>query len=99
MQRRLVAAPVILFVLIEVLAVVRAFAFAQLAPPVFTQRVEIFGAGVIHYFRRSIGLVALVSVSDDYRMPMPERIFVQVNIFVRYAFAQSFLDCISDRRT
>src|SRR5689334_7840476 len=99
MQRRLVPTTITLLVLIEIFTVVRAFAVSQLVPPVFTQGVEIQRTGVVQHVRSLIRLIALFRVSDNDRAPMPQRILVQVNILVRYALAESFLDGIPDSRT
>src|SRR5215216_1933724 len=67
MQRRLVTTTIILLMTIEVFAVVRAFAFSQLLPPVFTQRIEIFSARFVQNFRGSVSLVTLFGIDDHYR--------------------------------
>src|ERR1051325_12166644 len=99
MQRRLIPTTITLLVLIEVFTLVRTFTGSQLVPPVFTQRVEIQSTRIVQPLRSPIGLIAFFRVGDNYRTPVPQRILVQVNILVRYAFAESFLDGIANCRT
>src|ERR1043165_5504376 len=99
MQRRLIPTTITLLVLIEVFTVVRTFTVSQLVPPVFTQRVEIQSTRIVQHLRSPIGLIAFFRVGDNDRTPVPQRILVQVNILVRYAFAESFLDGIANCRT
>src|ERR1043165_153475 len=95
MQRRLIPTTITLLVLIEVFTVVRTFTVSQLVPPVLPQRVEIQSTRIVQHLRSPIGLIAFFRVGDNDRTPVPQRILVQVNILVRYAFAESFLDGIA----
>src|ERR1051326_3803393 len=99
MQRGRITTPITFLILIEIIPVMRTLALTQLLPPVLTQYVQIFRARRAHYFFHSVSLIAFVGISDEHGMSMPQRVFVEINIFVRNAFAEFFFNCIADCRT
>ena len=69
---------------------------SEFRPPSFTQRVDIFGARVVQHFFRPVSLFAVVCISDRDGITTTQCVFVEINIFVRNAFAKLFFSRVTN---
>jgi hypothetical protein len=95
MKSTLKAAAVAAFITFEISAVglvMSSFLVLQITPPALAYGIDAFPTRTNDRISGPVRLRVTFRKGDNDGMPMPQSIFVKVDIFMWHAFAQAFLD-------